>query len=134
VVTTLRAALPRINHATTGAGIPDSLIFSNNVLSNNHPLIATGGGWTTISSNGTKNFGFQMSTNTFRDAVGIGVLTVKSTGTSTLSGTFSGNTIGVVADANSGSKEGDAIKIQNAGQGAVTVAVTNNQIHWSVSV
>lgn len=106
----------------------DDLVFTGNTLTNNHPAIATGGGGTTISSNGGKTFTFSMSGNSFRDAVGIGVLVVKSTGSSTLSGTFANNSIGVAAVANSGSLEGSAIKVQNAGLGAVTMAITNNQI------
>src|SRR6185295_2517081 len=116
-----------VDNATSGT--TDDLIFNNNTLSNNHPAIATGGGGTTISSNGTKDFTFHMQGNTFRDAVGIGVLLVKSTGTSSYSGTFTGNTIGDAAVANSGSKEGSGIKVQSAGQGTVTVAITSNQIH-----
>lgn len=116
-----------VDNATSGT--TDDLIFNNNTLSNNHPAIATGGGGTTISSNGTKDFTFHMEGNSFRDAVGIGVLLVKSTGTSSYSGTFTANTIGVAAVANSGSAEGSSLKVQSAGQGTVTVAITNNQIH-----
>ena len=111
------------------SGLADDLIFNNNTLSNNHPAIATGGGGVTISSNGTKDFTFHMENNTIRDAVGHTVLLVKSTGTASYSGTFTGNTIGVAATANSGSREGSALKVQSAGQGTLTVAITNNQIH-----
>ncbi|HJP90426.1 MAG TPA: hypothetical protein VJ875_00630, partial [Pyrinomonadaceae bacterium] len=116
-----------LDNASSGSA--DDLIFNNNTLSNNHPAIATGGGGVTISSNGTKDFTFHMESNTMRDAVGHAVLLVKSTGTASYQGTFTGNTIGVAAVANSGSKEGDGIKVQSAGQGTVTVAITNNQIH-----
>ena len=111
------------------SGLADDLIFNNNILSNNHPAIATGGGGVTISSNGTKDFTFHMENNTIRDAVGHTVLLVKSTGAASYSGTFTGNTIGVAATANSGSREGSALKVQSAGQGTLTVAITNNQIH-----
>ncbi|MEA2219334.1 MAG: hypothetical protein QOJ35_1960, partial [Solirubrobacteraceae bacterium] len=67
--------------------------------------------------------------NTFRDAVGNALTIAKSTGTSTQTGTFSGNTIGVNAVANSGSAEGDALKLQTLGQGTMNWAVTNNVIH-----
>ncbi|HEX6718177.1 MAG TPA: Ig-like domain-containing protein [Pyrinomonadaceae bacterium] len=116
-----------LDNATSGSA--DDLIFNNNTLSNNHPAIATGGGGVTISSNGTKDFTFHMESNTMRDAVGHAVLLVKSTGTASYSGTFTGNTIGVAATNNSGSKEGSGLKVQSAGQGTVTVAITNNQIH-----
>ncbi len=116
-----------VDNAASGSA--DDLIFNNNMLSNNHPAIATGGGGVTISSNGTKDFTFHMENNTIRDAVGHAVLLVKSTGTASYSGTFTGNTIGVAATANSGSREGSALKVQSAGQGTLTVAITNNQIH-----
>jgi hypothetical protein len=54
---------------------------------------------------------------------------VKTTGPSTQTGTFSGNTIGVSGTANSGSAEGSALKLQTAGQGTLSWSVTNNQIH-----
>jgi hypothetical protein len=108
-----------------GTGTTD-LVFSSNSLINNHPAIATGGGGVTINGgSGT----FHIDNNTFRNAVGPAVLIVKTTDTNTLQGTFTGNTIGNAAAANSGSAEGDALKVQNAGGGTVTVAITNNQIH-----
>jgi hypothetical protein len=67
--------------------------------------------------------------NTFRDAVGSGLLLLKTTGPSTQTGTFADNTIGVSGLANSGSAEGDALKLQTAGQGTMTWSVTGNQIH-----
>jgi len=56
------------------------------------------------------------------------VLIVKTTGTSTQTGTFGNNTIGVSGVANSGSAEGSALKLQTAGQGTMTWSVTNNHI------
>jgi hypothetical protein len=67
--------------------------------------------------------------NTFRDAVGNALTIVKTTGTSTQTGTLSGNTIGVSGTPNSGSAEGDGVKLQTAGQGTLTWTVNNNQIH-----
>ena len=66
--------------------------------------------------------------NTFRDAVGPGILIVKTTGPSTQTGTFTGNTIGVAGTQNSGSAEGSALKLQTVGQGTSNWTVTNNQI------
>ena len=67
--------------------------------------------------------------NDFRDAVGPGVLIVKSTGNSTQVGTFNNNRIGVAATPNSGSAEGSALKLQTVGGGTQTWAVTNNTIY-----
>jgi hypothetical protein len=114
------------NHAGSGLG---DLVLTNNAFSNNHPGIATGGGGLTLSNEGTSgNTTMTISNNTFRDAVGPGVLIVKTTGTSTQTGTFSDNTIGVSGVANSGSAEGSALKLQTAGQGTLTWSVTNNHI------
>lgn len=106
-----------------------SLTLQNCTFTNNHGAIATGGGGVSLFTNGTSNVTMTVSGNTFRDAIGVAVLIVKSTGTSTLSGTFSNNTIGVAAAANSGSSEGSALKIQSTGQGTVTMAVSNNSIY-----
>ncbi len=108
-----------------GSGATD-LVFSNNTLANSHPAIATGGGGVTIDGGSVT---FHIDHNTFRDAVGHALLIVKTTDTNTLQGTFDANTIGVAAVANSGSAEGDGLKVQSAGGGTVTVAITGNQIH-----
>jgi hypothetical protein len=72
------------------------LIFTGNTLSNNHPAIATGGGGVTIVSGnnvgGGANFTFNISNNTFRDAVGSAVLIAKSVDPGTVTGTFNANT------------------------------------------
>jgi hypothetical protein len=117
-----------VDYSHNGSGLGD-LVISGSSFSNNHPGIATGGGGLTLSNNGTSgNTTMSITGNTFRDAVGPGVLIVKTTGTSTQTGTFSGNTIGVAGVANSGSAEGSALKLQTAGQGTLTWSVTNNQI------
>ncbi len=127
--TASRADLFHLNLSGGTAG--GDLVFTGNTLSNNHPAIATGGGGVTIgggSNTGGNNLTFNISNNTFRDAVGAGVLIFKSTDPGTFSGTFANNIIGVAGVANSGSSAGDGLKLQNAGLGAVTVHVTNNQI------
>jgi hypothetical protein len=117
-----------IDYSHNGSGAGD-LVITGSAFSNNHPAIATGGGGLTLSNNGTSgNTSMSITNNTFRDAVGPGVLIVKTTGPSTQTGTFSGNTIGVSGAANSGSAEGSALKLQTVGQGAMTWGVTNNQI------
>ncbi|HMQ06174.1 MAG TPA: Ig-like domain-containing protein [Saprospiraceae bacterium] len=104
------------------------LIFSNNICSNNHPGIATGGGGITIG-NDAGNMTLSMTNSTFKDAVGNAILIVNGTnlGAGSLTATISGNSVGVAATANSGSLEGDALKIQHAGGGGTfTVNVQNN--------
>ena len=119
--------LLQYDHNGSGAG---DLVLTGNAFSNNHPGIATGGGGLTLTNGGTSGATTMSITggNTFRDAVGNALTIAKSTGTSTQIGTFSGNTIGVSGAANSGSAEGDALKLQTLGQGTSTWTVTNNTI------
>jgi hypothetical protein len=113
-------------HNGTGAG---DLVLTGNAFSNNHPAIATGGGGLTLSNDGASgNTTMTITNNTFRDAVGPGILAVKTTGPSTQTGTFANNAIGVSGVGNSGSKEGSALKLQTVGQGTMTWAVTGNSI------
>ncbi len=114
------------NHNGTGTG---DLVLTTNALSNNHPAIATGGGGLTLSNSGTSgNTTMTIDDNTFRDAVGPGVLVIKTTGASVQTGTFTNNDIGVAAATNSGSAEGSALKLQTVGQGSANWTVTGNQI------
>lgn len=106
-----------------------NLTLQNNTFSNNHGTIATGGGGVSLFSNGSANTTLTISDNTIRDAVGTAFLIVKSTGNTTLSGTFSGNTIGLAGTANSGSREGSGLKIQNVGLGTVSMSVTNSSFY-----
>jgi hypothetical protein len=118
-----------LNYIHNGSGLGD-LVVSGNAFSNNHPGIATGGGGVTLVSDGAAGTTtMNITNNTFRDAVGPGVLVVKTTGSSTQTGTFSGNTIGVSGVANSGSAEGSALKLQTVGQGTMTWSVTGNHIY-----
>jgi hypothetical protein len=119
--------LLQFNHNGSGTG---DLVLTSNAFSNNHPGIATGGGGLTLTNGGSSGATTMSITgaNTFRDAVGNALTIAKSTGPSTLTGTFSGNTIGVNGVANSGSREGDALKLQSLGQGAMSWTVSNNTI------
>jgi hypothetical protein len=123
------AAGDLFNFLVNGTG-DDDLVFSGNALTNNNPAIATGGGGVTVSGNGSAggNLTFDIHNNSMRDSDGHAILIVKSTGPATFSGTFDSNTIGVAAVADSGSLAGSGIKVQNAGAGAVTIAITNNII------
>ena len=123
------AAGDLLQYDHNGSGTGD-LVLTGNGFSNNHPGIATGGGGLTLTNGGTSGATSMSITgaNTFRDAVGNALTIAKSTGASTQSGTFSGNTIGVNAVANSGSAEGDGLKLQTLGQGTDTWTVSGNTI------
>ena len=122
------AAGDLFNFLNNGSATND-LVFTTNTLTNAHPAIATGGGGVTISGGDLGgSLTFLVSNNTFRDSDGHAILIVKSTGAGTYAGTFSGNMVGVAATPNSGSIAGSGLKVQNAGQGAMTIAILNNTI------
>ena len=125
--TASRGDLFQLNHIGNGTG---DLVLTNNTFSNNFPGIATGGGGLSLFTSGLAggNVTMNITGNTFRDAVGPGVLIVKSVGPASLTGTFDNNTIGVAGIANSGSAEGSALKLQTVGQGSMSWNVTNNRI------
>ncbi|SFN50622.1 Ig-like domain-containing protein [Dokdonella immobilis] len=125
--TASRGDLFQFNHIGTGVG---DLVLANNTFSNSFPAIATGGGGLSLFTSGLAggNVTMNITGNSFRDAVGPGVLIVKSTGPGSLTGTFDNNTIGVTGIPNSGSAEGSALKLQTVGQGTMSWNVTNNQI------
>ncbi len=112
--TSARGDLFNLNNNGTGSV---DLLFDNNHLSNNFIRIATGGGGVSMATNGTGNFTYSITNSTFRDAVGQGLLLVHaSAGNALMVGTIAGNTIGAAGVANSGSSEGDAIKLQLVGR------------------
>jgi VCBS repeat-containing protein len=117
-----------IDYQHNGSGTGD-LVLNGNAFSNSHPSIATGGGGLTLSNSGASGATTMSITgNTFRDAVGAGVLIVKTAGAATQTGTFSNNTIGVAGVANSGSREGSGLQLQLVDQGSSRWTVANNQI------
>ncbi|MGH2900189.1 MAG: hypothetical protein ACRDMZ_16060, partial [Solirubrobacteraceae bacterium] len=119
--------LLQLNHNGSGAG---DLVLTGNAFSNANPTIATGGGGLSLFQGGTAggNTTMTIDNNTFRDAVGPGVLAVKSIGPATQTGTFTNNVVGVVAPVNSGSAEGSALKLQSVDQGTINWTVTGNTI------
>jgi hypothetical protein len=118
--------LLQYDHNGTGAG---DLDVDTTAFSNNHPGIATGGGGLTLSNGGSSGATtMEVNANSFRDAVGNGLTIVKSTGSSNQTGSFTNNTVGVSGAGNSGSAEGDGVKLQSAGGGAMSWTVTGNTI------
>jgi hypothetical protein len=108
-----------------------NLVLTGNAFSNNHPNVVSGGGGITIGggSGQSVTFTFNISNNTFRDALGTAVLLFKGLDYGTTSGTFANNTIGVDGVANSGSAQGSGLYVGNTGEGTLNVAVTGNSIY-----
>ncbi|WP_344777895.1 Ig-like domain-containing protein [Nocardioides panacisoli] len=114
------------NHDGTGLG---DLVITGSTFSNAHPAIATGGGGLSLFQGGTAGATtMQINGNSFRDAVGPGILVAKLSGSSTQQGKFYNNTIGVSGVANSGSREGSGLKIQDVGGGTDAWSVDGNTI------
>ncbi len=120
------AAGDLLNYIAQGTS-SGSLTLSGSTFNDTHPAIATGGGGVSINTSASTTFAIEF--NTFRGAVGPGVLIVKLLGSSTQAGTFQNNAIGVSGVANSGSAEGSALKLQNVGGGTDSWTVSNNQIY-----
>ena len=120
-----RNDLVDFDHQGAGAG---DLVLTGNTFANAHSAVSPGGGGLALSSGGSGATTMNVASNTFRDADGPAVLVVKAPGASTQTGSFADNTVGVAGVANSGSAEGAGLKLQNAGLGTMTWAVTGNQI------
>jgi hypothetical protein len=128
-----------IQYAGDGGGGGD-FTFTNNTITNprvNNAApngIATGGGGIVVTggAEGTGNV-VTIENNTFRDSLTNAITLIKARdgggGTGNLGGTISGNTIGVIGTANSGSVEGDGMEITNFGHGNLNLDITGNQIH-----
>ncbi|GAA3537532.1 Ig-like domain-containing protein [Nocardioides daeguensis] len=115
-----------VYHSGSGAG---DVAVTGNTFANTHPAIATGGGGVTIYQDGLAGgTTMDVSGNSFRGAVGPGVLVAKGQGAARQKGTFANNTIGVSGVPNSGSAEGSGLKLQQVGAGSTEWAVTGNQI------
>ncbi|MCX7557399.1 Ig-like domain-containing protein [Xanthomonadaceae bacterium JHOS43] len=123
--TAARGDLFQFNHIGTGNG---DLVINNSTFSNNHPGIATGGGGVSLFTSGLAGGNVTMSVtgNTFRNSVGDAIVIVKSPGTTTQTGSFANNAVGVTGMPNSGATEGSTLRLQTVGQGTLTWSLTNN--------
>lgn len=117
-------------NATSGTSM--DVVFRLNAVSNNHPNIVSAGGGAVFQGVGAVTY--DISCNSFRDAVGIGLNVFKlrplngQTG-GTWSGTIFNNTIGVTGVANSGSGAGaSALNVDAQGNGTHTTLIKNNVI------
>ncbi|KRB77368.1 hypothetical protein ASE01_11645 [Nocardioides sp. Root190] len=118
--------LLQFSHGGSGAG---DLVVEDSTFSNAHPAIASGGGGVTLTQTGTSGMtGMEITGNSFRDAVGPGVLIAKDAGDSRQAGHFTANTIGVAGTVNSGSAEGSGVKLQMVSGGSSQWNVSGNQI------
>ena len=91
---------------------------------------STGGGGVSIYQDGLAGgTTMDLSGNSFRGAVGPGVLVTKGLGAARQKGTFANNTIGVAGVANSGSAEGSGLKLQQVGSGSVEWSVKIGRAH-----
>jgi hypothetical protein len=106
------------------------VVFRNNVISNSHAGNIIGGGSLNLSTAGTMTF--TVDSNTMRDANGSAVTLFKASplsGTPSLSGTFTNNTIGVAGVTDSGSRTGNGIFVSAGGAGTMSFTIRNNAIH-----
>ena len=106
-------------------------VILNSIFDNDHPNTLSGGGGIVIEADAagdSPTHTFNVSNNTFRDALGTAVNIFKGTGSGSISGTINGNVIGVSGVTDSGSVQSSGISVDGNGNGTVTVAITNNQI------
>ena len=108
------------------------LVFADNTLTNNHPNIVSGGGGVSVSIGGENTANptmtYSFTGNTFRDAVGHGLMVSNAGGVGTMKGTVSNNEIGVAGVANSGSQAGSGLAVLLFGGGTHTAAITDNKV------
>jgi CSLREA domain-containing protein len=111
------------------------LVFRNNAFSNNNVNQSSGGGGLVIQGgSGAHNVTYDVSNNTFKDAIGIALLVATGTGGVEWTGTLSGNTIGII-DATpgtaplTGSTQASGIKVKATGTGRHTTLISGNTVH-----
>lgn len=109
------------------------VIFTNNKMTGGHPNAL---GQTFILSNGgSAEVTFQVEDNSINGAI-LSAFTffqsAATTASSSLIGTFSGNTVGTTGVNGSGSAQGNGAVVNAAGDGTVTILADNNEIRqWS---
>ena len=118
-----------------GSGGGD-LNYESNAHTNNHPAIATGGGYITLTGGAAGPTTMNVhGNNTFRDGLTNAITMSKShsygSDSGSLNATVTGAQIGVSGVTNSGALEGSGIKFTHAGGSSstnATVKITNNVI------
>ena len=105
------------------------VVSRRNKFSNDNPNQASGGGGLVLQSGtGASTVTYDISCNTFRDAIGIGLLVSKGLGAGTFTGSIINNTVGVSGVTDSGSKQASGIKVKASGSGTHTSLVRNNAV------
>jgi len=107
------------------------VVFTNNTLSNNHPNIVSGGGGATFSGGSASsniNYTYEISGNTFRDAVGNAITVNFVAGSGTVNGTIQDNDIGASGVVGSGSLQGSGISVGAAENVSHTVLIDSNTV------
>jgi len=107
------------------------VVFTNNTLSNNHPNIVSGGGGATFSGGSASsniNYTYEISDNTFRDAVGNAITVNFVAGSGTVNGTIQNNDIGASGVIGSGSLQGSGISVGAAENVSHTALIESNTI------
>jgi hypothetical protein len=107
------------------------VVFTNNTLSNNHPNIVSGGGGATFSGGSASsniNYTYEISDNTFRDAVGNAITVNFVAGSGTVNGTIQNNDIGASGVFGSGSLQGSGISVGAAENISHTALIEGNNI------
>lgn len=127
--TSARGDLLQLNALNTA--LMDWVVVDND-FANNHPNIVSGGGGTTFSGGGGGSaviVTYDISDNTFRDALGIALNVFKGTGAGSFTGEITDNMIGVSGVANSGSSQASGLQITSSGTGTHTALIENNTIY-----
>ncbi len=113
--------------ASFGAGSgTNSVTFNNNTLSNS--IGAGNGGGVEIAGDGSSTTTLDVKGNSITGAARDGIA-LYNDGTTRLSGTVSGNTVGNPAVACSGSVQGSDIAPTTRGSATSTLAITNNNLY-----
>lgn len=106
-----------------------NVVLGSNTFGNTHPAIVPGAGGVALETGGgAAALTYDISGNTFRDALGSALSVQEGLGTGTVAGLIRGNTVGVAGVANSGSLQGSGISLTSVGGGSHTVSVTGNQV------
>ena len=108
------------------------LVIRRNKFSNNNPNAAGGSGGLAITGDSAGSLfatvTYDVSCNTFRDAIGIALLVGKGNGKGSFTGSIINNRVGVTGVADSGSAQAAGIKITSNGTGTHTVMIANNDV------
>jgi large repetitive protein len=109
----------------TGSGT-NSITFNNNTLSNSTGL--GNGGGVNIQASGSSTTSFDVNSNNIQGAQR-NAIALFNDGTTQLSGTVDGNTVGSPSVSCSGSVGGDDVAATTQGSATTTLAITNNKLY-----